>query len=52
MKSVVHEGKKSWLTGTVKTTCGLTFSPSQEQRQGVFSSVTCPACKAGRKKGK
>lgn len=48
-KDYVHEGRKSWWSGNVKTVCGLTFPPSQEKQQGWFTSVSCPACKAAKK---
>jgi hypothetical protein len=48
-KDVVHQGRRSWWDGKVVTRCGITFPKGREEQQGVFASVTCPACKAAKK---
>ncbi|WP_199543432.1 hypothetical protein [Prauserella sp. PE36] len=48
---VVHIGRRSWWSGKVRTLCGLVYLPGNEQEQGWFTRITCPACKAAEKRG-
>lgn len=49
-RDVVHEGKRSWWDGTVRTACGLKFGKSSKSDNWLTTSVSCPACKAARKR--
>ena len=45
-RQLVHEGTKSWWSGTVRTLCGLVLE--QPQKKWFATAATCPACKAKR----
>lgn len=47
-KQVIHEGRKSWWNGTVRTLCGLVLEHPQKL---WFISPNCPTCKRLRREG-
>lgn len=47
-----HDARDSWWNGDVVTLCGQRFPGGKGWKDAFFGPITCPNCKAAKKKAK